>query len=1304
MRLLPQDYRYDVFLSWTGKDKQYKNNIKERLEQADLCYYDSDLDCNGQFRLNYMQALQSSKVYLLILTENLCNDPAATGDGTYTEVMNEINLAKDLEAHGDLNIIILNFSPFFCFKEVYRNANDRVGWFFYVNTRGYSRIDALDGLNEDVYSKLIKDVTELVDARNHGMPKLSQQPRLGVENMPIADCAYFGGREKELQTITESFRRGDRIVVLYGLGGIGKAGIAKRFALQCRQTNDYVCPQIVRIQTDDIRINTDIFGTVRSAVAYEESAVPMYATEAERRFSQEKVLSRLPEYAVLVIDNLLSVSAEELRLFSQKISCKMLITARCGLSREELNDCRAQGLAVEQIKIDSLTESVALRICSQIAAPQVIDPAEFSLFYSSVGGHTLTLCLAAKAMKVHKRCMRDLLEELNRTGVLDESVMYVDGADRIANIAISAHLDALFALDDFACEEKSRAILCNLSLMADGKMPIKWLCDRLQMDNRNVILRLHESGWLEWGDTGSVHGVVDADDVIYIHPLLSNLVNRRLHPTEQQASLAVHYLYDNSNNSIRLQYRDVCFVSDALYFAIFRLARLSGKLCHPLWERYETVSRLVSNMDAVQQECRCLLQVLTDTADHDRVQLYADMTLVERYPTRLDVLEPYLNTLESSARDYKFVLRSLSIVGQYIQPELNPQLIHILDKALQVAIDHDDRFAVMSLGGQCLMHRKQSGMYAMLKRYMSQRARAKDGSMQLLKLVDISIHLLYQPDSGIDFSLTTLRRHPLQIIKFYATQKRFQKVPTEDEMYAFVQAYSALVEHMVQNDAVSVPLVVNALRQLYLLQVKNNTTLQTFDYLVMNMAALIKKLPLTLQNELQSLVNVPRFNPARLTMAQLVDLRVAAQVHLWLNNPESIDMMQQWVKAESCLHAADHVDVVNARISLAGAYAVFPDKLLQALHEYIAIYHILTKKAQQSTKLCEVCNAILWIVSKLDDKQKSDNNQQRLQLGSGGFFYYLNQVLQTGLSCCVPYGTDALALQSNYIAALINFVPDLYPLSLAIQALKKSVQEATQYNGQLTSIYLQIADLMHDLCTRLANKKRFGDLPDLEDLWQQLLHSADGRDNAVIKVYYLFAKAYSLFHQWQIKQAAPSFDAMLAYAVKRHINRRNCTMYAFILWLNLCRYLLEDYSINGFARLYYNCHKPSAKRQGVIENVISCIDVQYDDSWIVKPKNNVADRIDILINHGENYCRRTIDERFGMTVAAWKRCRTIGAFKYRVMDALWGEFSDFARANQIWIAHYDKDTGKVTYSIPGTEYTYTVKRIIKIKSNPSADS
>lgn len=63
----------DVFISWTGKDREIKNRIVDFLRQNGITCTESDHSCAGDFREWSREAVSKSTVFLLLYTENTPN-------------------------------------------------------------------------------------------------------------------------------------------------------------------------------------------------------------------------------------------------------------------------------------------------------------------------------------------------------------------------------------------------------------------------------------------------------------------------------------------------------------------------------------------------------------------------------------------------------------------------------------------------------------------------------------------------------------------------------------------------------------------------------------------------------------------------------------------------------------------------------------------------------------------------------------------------------------------------------------------------------------------------------------------------------------------------------------------------------------------------------------------------------------------------------------------------------------------------------------------------------------------------------
>ena len=168
--------KIDVFLSWTGNDRNLKNKLREYIESHGYTCYDSDRDCKGDYQVDFAVREDESCVYFLILTESLFRNPYRDKNESYSIVKKELRYAGDLEASGQLNFVILSFVDFD------KNPTDDENiTFFKAHTASFNRIRAEQYENIGLaFEVCLKQISEYVEARRAGVPKPSCQPALSI--------------------------------------------------------------------------------------------------------------------------------------------------------------------------------------------------------------------------------------------------------------------------------------------------------------------------------------------------------------------------------------------------------------------------------------------------------------------------------------------------------------------------------------------------------------------------------------------------------------------------------------------------------------------------------------------------------------------------------------------------------------------------------------------------------------------------------------------------------------------------------------------------------------------------------------------------------------------------------------------------------------------------------------------------------------------------------------------------------------------------------------------------------------------
>lgn len=1252
--MIPQDYKYDVFISWTGKDKPLKDKVKSLLSDAGLICYDSEVECKGEFRSDYMHALQYSKVYLLLMTDNLRNDPNVNGYGSFTEVRKEVSLAMDLEAKGDLNVIIFNTSSFFCYKEVFRDVNDQVGWFFYINTRGFSRIDALSGLDDGTETKLLNDAKNFIQARNENKPVISQRPRLGIEKIPVTDCENFLGRDKEIEEIQNALANGTRAIVLSGMGGIGKTSIVKHFINACKDNGRYVCPQIVRIQNSENAQCSDIIGTVLSSVVFSDTQNYRGLNDTEKRQQQEKVLAELPDFVVLVVDNFSALTKEEINIILQKTNCKLLLTTRRHI--DDLNYDDIKQIYVDKIEIDNARE-----IFNKISGGNV-DIQSFEKFYNTISGHTITLCMVATAMKMHKKSLEDMLDEVKSTGCWAENVTFMNSADNIERSSVSEILEGLFNIGGFKNDENCKAILRSLSLIASGQMSCDDICNILKLNNRNELIKLSDYNWITF----------DKDNkYVFLHPVLSQIANKVLKPSNENSKECIEFIVNQSQNRNNLTYGSLIFIRDGLFFAINRLAGNDGKLNHDLWSEYTEICRLLNDTTTVVTNSKILSGFLSSKEEISKVNIFADLATIEISPSRLDIISSHLENIKSSSSDYKFVLQTLSITSPHLISSYMEEFTEILDKTLDSAMEKEDHFAVLQLTSVILFCNFSSSFLTKIKKYVSKHKKEKRGVILYIEIilemynftdgkVNDFVSDFFSDNLGFSKPKDILPKIPT-ILKTLSLLKKSKKLSEDDEFYDIFNDLLILANYYSDNNSVDPKMFYKMANNFHNLQLSNNTTLLNSFDIMKNALSIIKIMPKSWQGELQQLATANIFDTNNFTIQQYLDYQLSYEINFLLGDSEALNQAQNMLSVEKTLHNNAHTNVVDAHIRLASCYVAFGE-YEKALQEYRNALIILRKTNEKSKKIFEVCNAVLSIFVGQERNVKSS---------------ILRDWYNVGIENVKPFSDDDLVFTNNYLCALTyskelsdenDFLSERID-ELYIDKLPSWIKEGN------TFVITEILKFLVSACSDFIIKRQFVIAKNILSRIEKLKNyaSIDIEIQRLTLAYYKLKGHYYQFLA-KVNESNLWFDKALDYGCKKKINFLDLTSSALLLrFANLknderiTTFLNNDSDCQSseevFIKSFFNDCKLKKSERQLVSNMFSVISTY--DGFVYNEK---GDNLLVLLNYGSVILKRSYSQNFNIPSKEFKKCKKAKDYKLALLDILWGEFSKYSK--NYWMKKY----------------------------------
>ena len=481
----------DVFISHHVKTSGHiAQAIANKLESMGIrCWYCGRDMTGGDYATNIMLALNSCKVFLLIL-----NRAASESE----HVLNELDAATvRLTKHEPVTIL-----PFVVSGEEITLAAQyylrRHHWIDAITPPMYARIDALA---EHVVQLMEKNVNGFVPAPVAAMPAAETVVQHRIISRLPQTRDIFHGREEMLAQIEASFASGKRVLFLEGIGGIGKSELAKQYAMQhCDQYDNVVFLSYV----------DSLESLLCDATALQIEGVDKLKDEEDAAFAQRK-LSVFKSIAdgrtLLIVDNFDVDNDPLLKSFADG-SYHVIFTTRNAHA------------GFSSVKVGAITDEAALlEIFTQNYEDEVYEddlPAVREIF-RMVEGHTYTIELIAKQMAASYLSASEMLDMLQNGALRNGEWEEVAGRDDW-NTAIG-HICSLFNTSNLSEEEKQ--ILMYLSLMGIGGVPAQRFRDWASLSNMDAVNRLIRRSWVR----------KESGQKFSLHPMVREVVHKELVPT-----------------------------------------------------------------------------------------------------------------------------------------------------------------------------------------------------------------------------------------------------------------------------------------------------------------------------------------------------------------------------------------------------------------------------------------------------------------------------------------------------------------------------------------------------------------------------------------------------------------------------------------------------------------------------------------------------------------------------------------------------------------------------------------------------
>ncbi|MXV16909.1 ATP-binding protein [Hufsiella ginkgonis] len=320
------------------------------------------------------------------------------------------------------------------------------------------------------------------------------------------------GREDDLVHLQNTISTAERIVVLNGLGGIGKTTLAKEFL----HTNKYHYRHIAWVSItasdrEDLQESMDNFASAfaQDVVLVEEGLKLQFTTEKpviEKFKIIMYALQNLSGPNLLVIDN----AEGSIKNFRETLPIPphwhILVTSRGNLS------------GFDPVILDNLKQEAAVRLF-KTWYPNESDTNEIYALLEEIDYHTLTIELLAKTLtsSLGFLSIRDLIERLKSKNLNDELLQdSISTAHGTQETTLLNHLLITFKLVKLT--QRELYVLECFYFLPPDYYSAEWIATLFDVENevlfKNAFKSLHQKGWLQF-DSKKFHMHRLIQQVIY---------------------------------------------------------------------------------------------------------------------------------------------------------------------------------------------------------------------------------------------------------------------------------------------------------------------------------------------------------------------------------------------------------------------------------------------------------------------------------------------------------------------------------------------------------------------------------------------------------------------------------------------------------------------------------------------------------------------------------------------------------------------------------------------------------------------
>ena len=413
----------------------------------------------------------------------------------------------------------------------------------------------------------------------------------------IDTSVKFVGRENEEKEVLDAFND-NRVIVLEGIGGIGKTEFAKKVL----QESKYITPQIITFGDEEIPTLENLVYKIK----YPKKVYEVTPTldEQGRTNYLLSILKKLDDNVILLLDNVNSLNTNFIYSLLTNFSCRFLITTRVDTSFfpniKEVKKMVISKLSLEEVK------TIFENYYGKLSREEAEDFEE--LIYSKYSGNTQAIILIAKMLFEHGVSLNEFYEaseEYLKNNYVSASLHNIENFEPISNV-----LSEFFKITKFLeSSEVIKDILRIMIIIEYFGIKEKDLKEMLGIKSSNEIIVLAKNGLIKRVNINGIY-------YLYMHSIISeSLVLNGLLPSKEQIELLRKHILSRLDEEEVISSRDI----DSLQEVLIKLVKFKNAYNdHPFFESIssEKDPRYTYNLNKTD-----ILEILLDENNSDPIFL-----------------------------------------------------------------------------------------------------------------------------------------------------------------------------------------------------------------------------------------------------------------------------------------------------------------------------------------------------------------------------------------------------------------------------------------------------------------------------------------------------------------------------------------------------------------------------------------------------------------------------------------------------------------------------------------------------------